>query len=181
MHFIAGWLSHSLALALALLFGLGAMQAPAFTADYTAALLQVGQDARRDAQQREAAARQYYDLPAGDDAALIAALQPHEPANAATLAQTLDRIAVLEKARARILARNPLLRPAVAFADAMDDGQGYKGAIWRTALETYNARLDLTLTAILYGIAGVAFGSLLAHLLLAATGLSRRRHARYAA
>jgi Protein of unknown function (DUF2937) len=180
MRFIARWLSHSLALGLALLFGLAAMQAPASTADYTTALLQVARDARRDVEQREAAARQYYALPAADDAALIDALKLHEPSNAAMIALSLDRVAALEQARAGVLARNPLVQPVVALADALNDSQGYKSAIWHTALETYHARLDLTPAAILYGVVGIALGSLLAHLLLAVTGLSHRRRARYA-
>ena len=75
MRFLKRWLSHSVRLALALLLAIIAMQAPAFTHDYATALLQVSADARRDVDQREAAARQYYSLRAGDDAALIAALQ----------------------------------------------------------------------------------------------------------
>jgi hypothetical protein len=84
MRFLKRWLSHSLRLALALLLAVIAMQAPAFTNDYAAALLQVSADARRDVDQREAAARQYYALQAGDDGSLIQALQAHEPANAET-------------------------------------------------------------------------------------------------
>ncbi|HEY3918647.1 MAG TPA: DUF2937 family protein [Stellaceae bacterium] len=165
MRFLGRWLSHSVRLGLALFFALVAMQAPAFTADYTASLLQVSGDARRDIDQREAAARQYYDLPAGDDAALIAGLRAHEPANAATLALSVDRAETLRSARERILAAPALLQPLVAIVDATRDPAGYKAAIWKTQLRTYVVHLDLTLAAIGYGLAGLVLGSLLGHLL----------------
>jgi hypothetical protein len=165
MRFLKRWLSHSVRLALALLLAVIAMQAPAFTHDYTTALLQVGADARRDVDQREAAARQYYALPAGDDASLIQALQAHEPANAETLAHSVDRVSSLQAARGHIEGSSAILRPMVALADAAHDPGGYKEAIWRTTLQTYAVHLDLTVAAILYGAAGLLLGSLLGHLL----------------
>lgn len=164
MRFLRRWLSHSVRLGLALFLALVAMQAPAFTADYTNALLQVGSDARHDIDQREAAARRYYDIAPGDDAALIAALKPHEPANAATLALSVDRAAVLQATRARILAQPALAQPLIALADAAHDPGGYKAAVWHTALATYAVHLDLTLAAIGYGIVGLILGSLFGHL-----------------
>lgn len=165
MRFLTRWLSHSIRLGLALFLALVAMQAPAFTADYTHALLQVGSDARRDVEQREAAARQYYDIAPGDDTALIAALKPHEPANAATLALSVDRAAAFQAARERILSGPALIQPLIALADAAHDPDGYKAAVWRTALATYDVHLDLTLAALAYGILGLLLGSLLGHLL----------------
>jgi hypothetical protein len=149
---------------LALFLTLVAMQAPAFTADYTASLLQVSGDARRDIDQREAAARQYYSLPKGDDAALIAGLTPHEPANAQTLALSVDRAATLQASRERILSGPSLLQPLIALVDAARDPAGYKAAIWRTQLQTYVVHLDLTVAAMIYGLAGILLGSLLGHL-----------------
>lgn len=165
MRFLRRWLSHSVRLGLALFFALVAMQAPAFTADYSNALLQVGNDARRDVDQREAAARQYYHLPAGDDASLIAGLRAHEPANAATLALSVDRASTLQASRARILSRPALIQPLMAVADAARDPAGYKAAIWRTQLQTYVVHLDLTVAALVYGIAGLMLGSLIGQLL----------------
>lgn len=167
MRFLRRWLSHSIRLGLALLLAVIAMQAPAFTADYTASLLQVVGDGRRDIDQREAAARQYYALPAGDDATLIAGLRPHEPANAQSLALSVDRVASLQETRGRILASPPLLQPLVALADAAHDPSGYKAAVWRTQLQTYAPHLDLTVAALSYGLAGLLVGSLLGNLLCA--------------
>jgi hypothetical protein len=180
MRFLARWLSHSVRLGLALFLALVAMQAPAFTADYSNALLQVGNDARRDVDQREAAARQYYNLPESDDASLIAALKAHEPANAATLALSVDRAATLQAARERILSHPSLIQPLVALVDAARDPAGYKAAIWRTQLQTYVVHLDLTGAALAYGLAGLMLGSLLGHLLclMFEPGESRRPFAK---
>jgi hypothetical protein len=180
MHFLRRWLSHSVRLSLALLFAVVAMQAPAFTADYTTALLQVSGDARRDIDQREAAARQYYALPASDDATLVDNLRAHEPANAETLALSLDRVAALEGARRRIAASVALLQPIIALADAAHDPAGYKAAIWRTQLRAYVVHLDLTLAAIIYGLAGLMLGSLFGHLVCVPFDLERRRRPRAA-
>ena len=179
MNFLRRWLSHSVRLASALLLALIAMQAPAFTHDYAAALLQVSADARRDVDQREAAARQYYALPDGDDAALIQALKAHEPANAETLARSVDRVAVLQAALGRLSANSAVFQPLVALADAAHDPGGYKAAIWRTALQTYIVHLDLSIAAIVYGAAGLLIGSLLGHVLCLPWEIERRRTAPY--
>ena len=179
MRFLRRWLSHSVRLASALLLALIAMQAPAFTHDYATALLQVSADARRDVDQREAAARQYYALPDGDDASLIQALQTHEPANAETLARSLDRVAALQAALDHVGASPAVLQPLVALADAAHDPSGYKAAIWRTELKIYIVHLDLSAAAILYGVAGLLMGSLLGHLLCLPFELERRRLAPY--
>lgn|SRR6185437_10148722 len=176
MRFLKRWLSHSVRLALALLFAVIAMQAPAFTHDYATALLQVSADARRDVDQRETAARQYYALPTGgDDASLIRALQAHEPANAETLAHSVDRVSSLQSARLHIEGSMAIFQPIVALADAAHDPGSYKAAIWRTALQTYVIHLDLTLAAILYGAVGLLLGSLLGHVLSLPFDLEPRR------
>jgi hypothetical protein len=167
MRFLGCWLSHSVRLALALLLALIAMQAPAFTTDYTSSLLQVSDDARRDVDQREAAARRYYGLPAGDDASLINGLQAREPANAETLSLSVDRAATLQATRQRVTTASPILQPLVALADAARDPQGYKAAIWRNQLRTYVVHLDFTLAALIYGIAGLLLGSLIGQALCA--------------
>jgi hypothetical protein len=175
MRFLKRWLSHSVRLALALVLAVIAMQAPAFTHDYSTALLQVSADARRDVDQREAAARQYYSLPAGDDAALIQALQAHEPANAETLAHSVDRVSSLQAARLHIEGSFAVLQPIVALVDAAHDPGGYKAPIWRTTLQTYIIHLDLTLAAVLYGAVGLLLGSLIGHLLCLPFDLEKRR------
>ena len=175
MRFLKRWLSRSVRLALALMLAIIAMQAPAFPNDTATALLQVSADARRDVDQREAAARQYYALTAKDDASLVAALGAHEPANAETLSRSLDRVAELQAARGHIDASPTLVQPLVALADAAHDPGGYKAAIWRTALETYTVHLDLTVAAIIYGAVGLLLGSLLGHLLALPFDLEPRR------
>lgn len=175
MPFLKRWLSHSVRLALALSLAIVAMQAPAFTNDYATALLQVSADARRDIDQREAAARRYYALSVQDDASLVDALRTHEPANADALARSLEHVASLQAARAHIFGSPTLFQPLVALADAADDPDGYKAAIWRTELQTYIVHLDLTIAAILYGAAGLLLGSLLGHLLCLPFELERRR------
>ena len=177
MRFLRRWLSHSVRLALALFLAVLAMQAPAFTTDYANALLQVSGDAWRDIDQREAAARQYYALPAGDDTALIDALRAHEPANAETLALSVDRASALQAARTRILDHSALLQPLAGLADAADDPRGYKAAIWRTQLATYTVHLDLTAAAILYGLAGLLLGSLVGHVICAPLDMMGTRRA----
>ncbi|HEY1505899.1 MAG TPA: DUF2937 family protein [Stellaceae bacterium] len=175
MRFLKRWLSHSVRLGCALFLAIIAMQAPAFTNDYAAALLQVSADARRDVDQREAAARQYYALQGNDDASLIQALQSHEPANAETLARSVDRVAALQAARGHIGASAAVFQPLVALADAAHDPSGYKAAIWRTELQTYMIHLDLAVAAVVYGMAGLLLGSLLGHLLCLPLDLERRR------
>jgi hypothetical protein len=175
MRFLKRWLSHSVRLALALVLAVLAMQAPGFTHDYATALLQVGADARRDVDQREAAARQYYSLPGGDDAVLIQALQAHEPANAQALTMSVDRVTALQAARGHIENSTAIVQPVVALADAAHDPGGYKAAIWRTELQTYVIHLDLTVVAMIYGAVGLLLGSLLGHLLSLPFDLEPRR------
>jgi hypothetical protein len=166
MSLIRRWLSESISIALALLFAVLAMQAPAFTREYAAALLQVAQDARRDIEQRKASARQFYGIKAAGDEQFVAALQSFEPSNAETLALSLQRTQTLQGAYDRIAGAPPLLRPLVAARDAFDDERGYKATILRTLVGTYSAQLDFSIAAAAYGFAGLLTGSLLAQLVL---------------
>jgi hypothetical protein len=183
MSLIRRWLSESISIALALMFAVLAMQAPAFTREYAAALLQVTQDARRDIDQRIASARQFYGIKAVGDEPFVAALQSYEPSNAETLALSLQRTRTLQGAYDRIAAASPLLRPLIAARDAVDDEQGYKSKILRTLVRTYSAQLDFSMAAAAYGFAGLLVGSLLAQLVLssfrlAGQRLTRRRRSR---
>src|SRR5271170_6186472 len=96
--FVGRWLSDAVRLAFALTFAVAAIQLPALTSDYTAALLQVSNDLRRDVDQREQAARNYYHLTAADEDGLIAAIGGPEPSNAQTLRLSLDRCRALRAA-----------------------------------------------------------------------------------
>ena len=166
MSLIRRWLSESISIALALLFAMLAMQAPAFTREYTAALLQVAQDARRDIEQRKASARQFYGIKAAADDQFVAALQSFEPSNAETLALSLQRTETLQGAYDRVTGAPPLLRPLVAARDALEDEHRYKATILRKLLGTYSAQLDFSMAAAVYGFVGLLTGSLLAQLVL---------------
>ncbi|HEX6842024.1 MAG TPA: DUF2937 family protein [Stellaceae bacterium] len=175
MSLIRRWLSESISIALALLLAMLAMQAPAFTREYAAALLQVTQDARRDIEQRKASARQFYGITATADDQFVAALHSFEPSNAETLALSLQRTQTLQSAYDRVAGALPLLRPLVAARDALDDEHGYKATILRTLVGTYNAQLDFSVAAAAYGFAGLLIGSLLAQLVLSSFGALGRR------
>jgi hypothetical protein len=66
-----------------------------------------------------------------------------------------------------------LLRPIIALGGALDDLNGYKKAIWQLSLRSYNLQLDLSIASVIYGLAGVMLGSLIAQILLVPF---RRRH-----
>lgn len=183
MSLIRRWLSESISIALALVFAMLAMQAPAFTREYAAALLQVAQDARRDIEQRKASARQFYGIKAAADDQFVAALQSFEPSNAETLALSLQRTQTLQSAYDRVAEAPPLLRPLVAARDALEDEHGYKATILHTLVGTYSAQLDFSMAAAAYGFAGLLMGSLLAQLVLSTfgalgRGLAHRRRRR---
>jgi len=179
MSLIRRWLSESISIALALLFAALAMQAPAFTREYAAALLQVAQDSRGDIEQRKASAKQFYGIKVTGDDQFVAALQSFEPSNAETLALSVQRTQALQNAYDRIAGASPLLRPLVAVRDAFEDEHAYKATILRTLAGTYSAQLDFSIAAAAYGFAGLLIGSLLAQLMLSAfgvlTGRRRRR------
>jgi len=160
-------LSHSLALAAALAGALLAMQAPAVTRDYAAALLQTAREMRQDIDQRIATARRVHAIAATDEAGVIAALAPIEPANAASLRQSTDRAHDLYSAYRRLDETSPLLRPLVALGDALDEGGRDRAVIWSTLFETYTPGISLSLDAGAYAISGLALGAVLAQLLLA--------------
>lgn len=166
--FVGRWLSDALRLALPLALALSAMQVPALARGYSAALLQIADDARRDIEQRKAAARRFYRGAGDADEAVIAALQAVEPANAQALAASVERAAALRAAHARMEAAPPLLRPFTALRDAAGDPRGDKWAVIRTALSTHTPQVVLGADAVVYGAAGLLAGSLLAELLVSA-------------
>jgi hypothetical protein len=167
MGFLGRWLSHSVSLAAALLLGILAMQAPAFTREYTAALMQVSADSRRDIDQRETSARQYYGITAEQDDDLVQALKAVEPSNAETLTRSLDRSRTIQGAYDVIVTSRPLFRPIVALRDGFHDPDGNKRAIWELTFKTYAVQIDFSADAIVYGIMGLMLGSLIAQLVFA--------------
>jgi len=168
MRFIGRWLSQGIGMALSLLFAIMAMQAPAFTRDYAGALQQVTAELRRDIDQRQSAARRYYGLGDLADDEFLKALAAHEPANAETLGESIDRGHRLNAASVVIAQSAPLLRPLVALGDAWHDPDGSKAAIWKLALRNYIVQLDFSFAAAVYGFAGLMLGSLIAEALRAA-------------
>ena len=170
--FVARWLSDALRLGLALALGLVAMQVPALAHGYAAALLQIAGDARRDIEQRKAAARRFYPGAGDTDEAAIAALRAVEPSNAQALAASVERAGALRAAHDRVQAAPPLLRPVAALLDATEEGRprGDKGAVLRTALDTHAPQVVLSAAAAIYGLAGLVAGSLLAELVVSASG-----------
>ena len=90
--FLAGWLLHSIRLAAALGLALVAMQAPAVTREYQAALLQLVRSSDQEIAQRKTSARRFYGIAAGEDEGrFLAQLRAVEPSNAETLAAAFDR------------------------------------------------------------------------------------------
>jgi hypothetical protein len=180
MGFLGRGLAHSLTMALSLALGILAMQAPAFTREYAGALLQVASDARRDIDQREASARQYYGIDAADDDGILSALRSREPSNAETLERALERSRDLQRTYDAIEKNPVLLRPVVALGSALSDNKGYREPIWKLSLSTYGVQLDFSLGAVIYGLAGVVMGSLLAQLIILPfqSGMHRRHFSR---
>jgi hypothetical protein len=174
MGFVGRWLSGSINMALALAFAVLAMQAPALTREYSSALLQVAQDSLRDIEQRKASARSFYPIKAETDDQFVVALRSFEPSNAETLALSLARSRALQSAYQRITSSRILLQPITALRDGLDDRNGYKAAIWRTLLPTYEVQVNFGTAAAVYGLAGLLLGSLIAQVLLAtASGCGR--------
>jgi hypothetical protein len=175
--FVGRWLSDAVRLTFAMAFAIAAIQLPALTGDYAAALLQVSNDLRRDIDQREQAARGFYGIAAGDEAGLVAAIADKEPSNAQALRQSLLHCHVLRAAYDRIMAASPLLRPPVAMLDAMEDARGDKRAVLATAFATHVTQIAFSGAAATYGLFGLVIGSLVAQALLslAMLGAPRRR------
>jgi hypothetical protein len=112
MMFLAGWLLHSIRLAAALGLALLAMQAPAVTREYQAALLQLVGSSDGEIAQRKASAERFYGIaPGEDDGRFLAQLRAVEPSNAETLAAALDRRRSLRASYERIERSPDLLRP----------------------------------------------------------------------
>ena len=142
--FFGRWLAESVQLLSMLAGALLFMQVPALTHVYTVALLQVAQDARRDIDQREATARQYYHLPPdADDQAVIDALRPVEPSNAQSLGQSVSHATTIDATYARITAAPSLLRPLMAVWDVATRPQADKLALLDTSLTTYAPQIML--------------------------------------
>ena len=171
----AGWLLHSFRLAAALGLALLAMQAPAVTREYQAALLQLVRSSDQEIVQRKASAQRFYGIsPGEDDGHFLSQLRAVEPSNAETLAVALDRRRSLRASYDRIEASPALLRPIETARDIAADDGGERRQIARTVLDSFAAQLDLSSAAAVYGLLGLLLGSLLGELATAA--FLPRRH-----
>ncbi|HWK45397.1 MAG TPA: DUF2937 family protein [Stellaceae bacterium] len=164
MGLLGRWLSTSLALALGLGGAVLAMQVPAFTQHYLAGLQQAAGELDRSVADRLQSGRTTYDL-VGSDRETVAGLATREPSNAATLSRDLDRRDSHAAILAAAQAASPITRP-IATAWAITTGpEGWRSPVVATALATYDAGIALTGAAILWGLAGLVVGVLLAQLL----------------
>ena len=113
--FLAGWLLHSIRLGAALGLALVAMQAPAVTREYQAALLQLVRSSDQEIAQRKTSAQRFYGIAEGEDEGrFLAQLRAVEPSNAETLAAAFDRQRSLRASYERIVRSPDLLRPIIA-------------------------------------------------------------------
>ncbi|MDO9503704.1 DUF2937 family protein [Falsiroseomonas sp.] len=174
MRFLARWLGQSILMAAGLIGFLLAVQAPAWTEHYTAALQQRAEELRLDIDGRIDAMRRYYDLPATAPREDIARLMmEREPANAAALREADQRRILYETAYSRIRAASPLFRPLVAGRLIITDA-GPLSAVAESASASYSARLPLTLDALSYGLFGLVLALFLVEILFSLlAGLAR--------
>jgi len=175
MMFFAAWLLHSIRLAAALGMSLLAMQAPAITREYQAALLQLVRSSEQEIAQRKASAQRFYGIaPEEDERRFLAQLRAVEHSNAETLSAALERERSLQASYDRIEHSPDLLRPITAAEDVVADDGGSRRQIAQTAFHSFAPQLDLSLAVAVYGLAGLFLGSLIGELLTAA--LFSRRH-----
>ena len=169
MMMLVGWLLHSIRLAAALGLGVLAMQAPAVTREYQAALLQLVRSSDQEIARREASAQRFYGTaPAEDEGCFLAQLRAAEPSNAETLTAALDRWRSLRASHDRIEGSPDLLHPIVAAKDVAGDEAGPRRQIVETVFDSFAPQLDLSFAAAVYGLVGLFLGSLIGELLAAA-------------
>lgn len=148
MMLLAGWLLYSIRLAAALGLAVLAMQAPAVTREYQAALLQLVRSSDQEIAEREASAQRFYGIaPAEDEGRFLAQLRA-----------SYDRIE----------GSSDLLRPILAAKDVAGDEAGPRRQIAQTVFDSFAPQLDLSSAAAVYGLAGLFLGSLIGELLAAA-------------
>jgi len=174
---LAAWLLNSIRLAAALGIAILAMQAPAVTREYQAALLQLVRSSDEDIAQRKASAQRFYNIPTDDEARFIARLRVIEPSNAETLAGALEREKSLHTSYEWIERKPDLLRPMAAARDVFSDDSGVRRQIAQTVFESYAPQLDLSFAAVIYGLAGLFLGTLIGELITAAIAPRRQRPA----
>lgn len=172
---LTAWLLHSIRLAAALGMALLAMQAPAVTREYEAALLQLVRSSDQEIAQRKASAQRYYGIaPGEDEGRFLSQLRAVEPSNAETLATAIDRQRGLRASYEGIEHSPDLLRPVKAAEDVATDEAGSRRQIAQTVLDSFTPQLDLSFAAAAYGLVGLFLGSLIGELLTTALFLRHR-------
>jgi Protein of unknown function (DUF2937) len=171
---LGAWLLHSIRLAAALGMALLAMQAPAVTREYQAALLQLMRSSDKEIAERKASAERFYNIPTENDDRFLARLRAVEPSNAETLAAALERGHSLRESFNRIDGAPEVLRPIVAAEDVAGDETGSRRQIARTVFDSFAPQLDLSFAAAIYGLVGLFLGSLLGEFMT--TAFRSRRH-----
>src|SRR5690242_3247844 len=127
---LVAWFIHSIRLAAALGMALLAMQAPAVTREYQAALLQLVRSSGEEISQRKASAQRFYGISATEsEERFLAQLRALEPSNAETLGASFKRERSLRDSYDRIEQAPDLLRPIVAAKDAAGDDVGTRRQI----------------------------------------------------
>jgi hypothetical protein len=173
--FFTAWLLHAIRLAAALGMALLAMQAPAVTREYQAALLQLVRSSDQEIAQRKASGQRFYGIvPGEDEGRFLAQLRAVEPSNAETLFVALDRERSLQASYDRIEHSPDLWRPIEAGKDVAADQGGARRQIAQTVFDSFVPQLDLSFAAAVYGLVGLFLGSLMGELLTAA--IFPRRH-----
>jgi len=165
---LGAWLLHSVRRAAALGMAIVAMQAPAVTREYQAALLQLVRSSGEDIARRKASAQRFYDIPIENEERFMARLRAVEPSNAETLAGAVEREKSLRASYERIERDPDLWRPITAARDVLNDDTGTRRQIAQTVFESFVAQLDLSFAAAIYGLAGLFLGSLIGDLATAA-------------
>lgn len=166
---LTAWLLHSIRLAAALAIALLAMQAPAVTREYQAALLQLVRSSDQEIAQRKTSAQRFYGIAATEDEGrFLSQLRAVEPSNAETLAAAIDRQRGLKASYDRIEHSPDLLRPVKAAEDIAADEEGPRRQIAQTVFDSFTPQLDLSFAAAAYGLVGLFLGSLIGELLTAA-------------
>lgn len=165
MRFLARWLGQSILMAAALCGFFLAVQAPAWTEHYIAALQQRAQELQLDIDGRIETVRRYYALDAALNTEEVRRLlTEREPANAAALRAAELRRATYENAHTRLTDSSAMLRPLLAARLVVTDA-GALSAVADSAFANYTPRLPLTLDALAYGVLGLVLALFLVELL----------------
>lgn len=176
MGLIGRWFSGTISMAAALIGAVLAMQAPALSEHYAAALFQREQELGQAIELSLRSARSVYSLEGQTQEQVVAFLVGQEPANASVIQSHLQRQESLRAAYDRIDGRSPASRPLALLND-------YSGAdpiareVLNSALQTFSPEIQLSRTTALYAVIGIAIATFIVQLLLWPFGRLARKPA----